>query len=117
MTDVYDRFDAATRSFRAWALLRDGKPVGRVVVKFGNAATAYVHLTGSQMATGRATGGGYDKESAAVRGAIAKLDPSIADEARGALIERLKVRNEGAGTGENWTTLVVDAGFQLAAVI
>ena len=46
MTDIYDKFDAATRAFEAYAILRDGKPVGRIVIKFGNAATAYVQVWG-----------------------------------------------------------------------
>ena len=70
MKDIYDKFDAATRDMTAQALLMDGKAVGRIVIKFGAAATAYVQIWGAPMATGRATGYGYDKASAAVMAAI-----------------------------------------------
>ena len=49
MTQIYDQFDSATRGISAVALIRDGRSVGRVVLKFGNAATAYVQLWGATM--------------------------------------------------------------------
>ena len=117
MANIYDRFDAATKSFTACAILRDGHPVGRVVIKFGAAATAFVHLTGSQMASGKASGGGYDKASASVRSAIAKLDRSIDDDMRAALIGTLQDANANEYEGSDWTTVFARAGFTIANVI
>ena len=73
MSEVYKQFDKATSQFTAQALLLNGEPVGRIIVKFGNAATAYVQLWGAPMASARATGYGYDKASAAIMSAIKRM--------------------------------------------
>lgn len=117
MTKVYDQFDRATANILAVAILLDGAAVGRVVIKFGASATAFVHLTGSEMSTARAGGGGYDKASAAVRGAIEKLDETIADTKRAALISGLKAAEKAEGGGADWTTVFARAGFTIANVI
>lgn len=118
MTNVYDQFDSAFANVSAWAILRDGKPVGRVALKHGGAVSAFIHLTGSQMANARAGGGEYDRATAAVRSAIAKLDRAIADPARATLIEAMQAgeAREGSG-GRDWTSIVTAAGFTLVAVL
>lgn len=118
MSKIYDQFDAAFSNVSAWAILRDGKHVGRVVVKFGASATAFVHFTGSEMAKGRAGGGGYHKETEAVREAIAKLQPLKADAKRGELITLAQREEIAEGpNGSTWSTILGRAGFELAAVI
>jgi hypothetical protein len=74
--NVYDKFDNATRGICAYALMRDGKHIGRVITKRSAVGmcpmTAFVHLYGLDMTQGRATGCGYDKQSAAVKNALTK---------------------------------------------
>lgn len=120
MTDTYDKFDRATRDFTACALLWQDVPVGRVVIKFGNAATAYVQIWGAPMATGRATGYGYDKASAAVMAAIARLDqapsyPADSPECHTYNMVRNAVATWNGGT--RWDDVLRAAGFTIANVI
>jgi hypothetical protein len=115
---IYEKFDRATGNMTACALLLDGKPVGRVVIKFGAAATAFVHIWGAEMVSARATGYGYDKASAAVLSALSRLavvsPPADEHNARAwnMAIEASKAR-DGAG----WATALEDAGFTLANVM
>lgn len=73
MTDVYDRFDKTTRDVQAAALLCEGKAVGRIVIRLGSSALAYVQIWGAPMRIGRATGFGYDKATAAIGNAVARM--------------------------------------------
>jgi hypothetical protein len=118
--DIYAAFDKATNSFSASALILNGKVAGRIVIKFGAAATAYVQVWGVEMASGRATGYGYDKASAAVEAAVAKLRLDKANErddegraALAALLSAFSTRDDGA----RYTSRLEAAGFTLANVI
>jgi hypothetical protein len=118
-TDICSKFDAAFRNVSAYALIFDGKAVGRVVVKYGNAATAYVQVWGVPMTTARATGYGYDKESAAVIDAIKRFSPSEAPaDAAGALAWMRARSTAAAWSGSaNWRNALEAAGFTVATVI
>ena len=121
MSNPYDRFDAAFGRITAYAVLLNGKPVGRVAVKIGTAVTAYVQAWGNEMAIGRAGGGGYDRTSAAVQDAARKLRNDGAnqdddDEAAEALVKMRNALTRGRD-GSHWTTQLEDAGFTLALVI
>ena len=120
MTDSsYSKFDTAFRNVSAYALIFGGEPVGRVVVKYGNAATAYVQVWGAPMATARATGYGYDKESHAVIDAIKRFDPSEAPaHAHGALAwMRARSTAEAWNGSTHWHDALEAAGFTVATVI
>ena len=72
---VYDQFDAATRDLSAFVVLRKGTSdvAAKVVIKRGNQRCyAYVHIFGTRMVRGVASGGGYDMASAAVEDAARK---------------------------------------------
>lgn len=117
MTKVYEQFDAATRSLSAYVIARAGQPVGKVVIKYGNAATAFVQFYGYEMAKGRATGYGYDKSSAAVRDAARKLPAIIAADSRPDSLDTLAHEFAAAivngGEGNGWTRNLESAGFQV----
>lgn len=120
MTDtIYSKFDAAFRNVSAYALIFNGKAVGRVVVKYGNAATAYVQIWGAPMATARATGYGYDKTSQAVMGAFKRLDPSEAptDSIDALAWMRARSTAEAWSGSTNWRNALEAAGFTVATVI
>lgn len=118
MTDIYTRFDAATSRITAVALIYAGKVAGRVVIKFGEAATAYVQIWGLEMQSGRATGGGYDKATAAVEAAVAKLKPIRVEadlavkNAKWALCSAF----DGAD-GRSWEQRLETCGFTIARAI
>jgi hypothetical protein len=116
MTDIYDRFDAATRSIDGYALLWHGRPAGRLVFKHGAACTAYLQLWGAAMVSARVTGGGFDRSTAALENAAAKLTEALADPdfeaARRALLEALPTKPEGEG----WANFLAGVGFVVAGV-
>jgi len=121
MTDIYTQFDKATVSLTAAALVLDGEAVGRVVVKYGAAATAYVQVWGAAMAKGRATGYGYDKTTAAIADAVRHLilaSVSAGDtQAHDAMTRVLSAFADGGAGGERWDTRLRAAGFTVCNVI
>lgn len=118
--DIYAKFDSATKSFTAAALIRNGKPVGRIVLKFGSACTAFVHIWGTEMASGRASGHGYDKASAAVVDACRNLNGRSLDTKDPEAIAAWKALLDAfcdRRSGERWTSTVERGGFVVASVI
>lgn len=69
---IWQALEAATHNIRAYALLRGGQYIGRVIVKHGERARVWVHVTGENCGVGygSAGGGGYDKISAAYADAV-----------------------------------------------
>lgn len=121
MTDIYTKFDTALRGISAYALLRGGKPVGRIVLKHANASTAYVHIWGSEMVSGRATGYGYDKAGAAVREALGKLARYPVEARPRARAEHdafsAAIQSLGTAEGLSWIYALEAHGFTVAIVI
>ncbi len=122
MNDIYSQFDTAFRGVSAYAILRDGKSVGRIIIKHGTAVTAYVHAWMEPMVKGQARGGGYDRASAAVQAAAAKLSPDT-DYPRdggtlsGTVLADIKDALTGGRDGSRWQHQLEDAGFVVALVI
>jgi len=62
---IYDKHEKAFKNVKAGALVKDGKQVGTLAFKHGaSRVTCYLHLFGSQMVSGIASGYGYDKTTA-----------------------------------------------------
>jgi hypothetical protein len=115
---IYDQFDRATANFNAVALIRDGVPVGRVLIKHGSAATAYVHIWGTEMTKGHAGGGGYDKSTAAVILAARKV--VMPDKRRVRECEAVAAMQEAFADGRDgmgWEQRFEKFGFTIARVI
>ena len=117
--DAYTRFDTATKNISARALVLDGHPVGRVVMKHGAALRAFVQLWGGSIVEGRATGGNYDRATAAIEAAAQKIagqeqtrDP-IWKDAR----ERFCATIAGMKDGERWESALERAGWIVVNVI
>lgn len=119
MDDTYSKFDAATRNMTAQALLLDGKAVGRIVIKHGAAATAYVQIWGAPMATARATGYGYDKATQAVMSAIGRFDPSEAPQDSPCALAWMRIRSMAKAWdgGTRYASALEAAGFTVCNVI
>lgn len=121
MTKIYEQFDKATSNLTAVALIYNGRPAGRIVLKFSAATTAYVQIWGVEMTSGRATGGGYDKGTAAVAAAVAKTAkaamcsdiPASAANAFAAL----RAAFDGPDDGRRWEPRLEGAGFTIARVV
>ena len=116
---VHTQFDSAFRGVSAYAILRDSRPVGRVVIKYNTAVSAYVQAWTQPMAKGQSWGGGYDRTSAAVQAAAAKLasDGVLACPDGLAVMEAMKAALLNGRDGMTWTRQLEDAGFVVARVI
>lgn len=77
MTDVYKQLEKDTQRVAAYAVSQGDKQIGRVVIAYpkvgGGPLHAYVHIWGTDMVRGTATGTGYDKVTAAVEKAVFKM--------------------------------------------
>lgn len=72
---IYDQKDASFSNVSAYVVMLGTQRIATVAFKFGGAVTAYVHIVGLEMTKGRAGGGGYDRQSAAVKAAIKATKP------------------------------------------
>ena len=119
MSDVYKQFDTATANITATALIYAGKPAGRIVLKHGAAVTAYVQIWGVEMVKGRATGGGYDRATAAIESAVSQLKnrkPSEGDNCAQTALWAMLRAFDGADDGSRWTKRLETCGFTVATV-
>ena len=77
MADIYDQHQSTFGKVAAHVVLKDGKRVGTVAIKYPSGQSlrlwAYVHFLGAPMVRGYAGGGGYDKTSAAFASAASKV--------------------------------------------
>jgi hypothetical protein len=81
MKSVYEKHRAAFGTVEAHAILRDGRHVANIAIKFPKAGSmrvhAFVHWIGLEPVHGFAGGGGYDKRGAAISAAAGKLPHSM----------------------------------------
>lgn len=117
MSDIYAQHDAAFKAVSAYLVLRDGKPVAKVAFKFGTAVTAYVHWFGIEMAKGRAVGGGYDRQSAAVADAARKIPDDITGRAGDGDIRAAFTDNASKDDGKTWVRSLEDTGFSVVQAV
>jgi len=79
MTDIYDLHSKAFENVSAYVILKDGERVATVAFRYPRDGAgrlwAYVHWFGTEMARGYASGGGYDKHSAACAAAVRAIKP------------------------------------------
>lgn len=111
MSDIYDQHRAAFRSVSAYVILKDGELVARIAFKFprdgAGRLTAYVHWLGEEMVRGFASGGGYDKRTAACASAVAKMHSDD-----NAFLEAL-----ARDTGPTWEDQLRKAGFTVLSAV
>ena len=78
MPDICTQYEAAFRFVSAYVVLHKGKKVATVAFKYPRNGTGrlycYLHVLGVPMVSGRASGGGYDKKSAAFHSAAQQLN-------------------------------------------
>lgn len=127
MSSIYDTHSAAFANVSAYIVAKDGKRVATIAMKFPHAGAsrlfAYVQWMGVEMVRGYASGGGYDKRSAACSAAADRLPAALdadsyADgtphhtESERALY--LAFRNAiRQDNGYGWDRLLQDAGFEV----
>lgn len=116
MSDIYDQHKAAFSNVSAYIIARDGERVATIAFKYPRDGAgrlyAYVHWLGSEMVRGYASGGGYDKHSAACSSAAHKLEKVFADFGEGSprQLFRLALLRDG---GEYWHTMLRNADFEV----
>lgn len=120
MTKIYEQFDAATRNICAYAILKDGEPIGRVVLKYPKDGAgrlyAYVQVYGAPMVRGWAGGYGYDKATAAVSGASTYLRPDVEDEIRQGIANCVADFKRLKDSGYRWDNQLEGMGYRVVSV-
>ena len=114
MSNAHDAFDKAIGDLRAYAIAWEGEIIGRIIFRFGNAATCYAQVWGNEMTTGRATGYGYDKASTAFCKAAERM--LAADAESGEHVNRWKAC-AAAREGQQWDARLRSAGYVVQHVM
>lgn len=119
----YDQHRAAFSNVSAYVIMFDGERVATVALKFprdgASRLYAYVHVFGSEMVRGFASGGGYDKRSAAVMDAVRKLKPwSSANgmDTSDAVIALMQKALSHDG-GHDWARYLTDVKFEVLQAV
>ena len=117
MTDIYTQHAAAFARVSAFVILKDDKRVATIAFKFpANGAGrlyAYVHWIGLEMVRGYASGGGYDKRTAACAHA-ANLLPVLELANIGYSAFRVALAHDG---GNLWETELRISGFTVLQAV
>ena len=115
---IYDQHRAAFNQVSAYVVMRGAYRVATVAIKYPRDGAgrlySYVHWLGVPMVRGFASGGGYDKRSAACASAARKLPESLpegydaAADAYAAFLATMR-----ADGGLDWNTALTGAGFNV----
>jgi hypothetical protein len=121
MTNIYDQHKAAFSNVSAFVVLKDGDRVATVAIKFPKDGAgrlyAYVHWLGMPMVRGFASGGGYDKRTAACSAAAYQINlnelpaPPVGQDCRAFTAALRK------DSGYDWTRQLEDAGFTVVQAV
>ena len=119
---IYDAHRKAFASVNAYAVLLAGERVANIAIKYprdgAGRLTAFVHWYGVEMSRGYASGGGYDKASAAVASAARTMPdvlPVNFNEHQGAYSVFLSVCRRDAS--DRFYDALRKSGFEVIAVI
>ena len=122
MPQIYDQHRAAFASVEAYVILKEGERVATVAFKFPKDGAgrlyAYVHWIGLEMVRGFATGGGYDKRTAACASAVKGIKATgeyvidYTPELRSTFTEAL-----AADRGHTWESALRNAGFTVLQAV
>lgn len=114
MSGIYEQHRAAFNRVEAYVILDAGHLVARVAFKFpadgAGRLYAYVHWIGAEMVRGSASGGGYDKRTAACASAVGK---------RTACTARCNdfLAAMARDAGQHWDGALRGAGFTVAQAV
>lgn len=118
MPDIYEQHRAAFANVSAYVVTKGDDLIATVAFKFarsGLRTTVYFHVIGAQMVRAYASGGGYDKCSAAVHSAIARV---IAHDGDVRTIQRLgAIRDAVTDDGQHWDNALRQAGFTVLQAV
>lgn len=125
MTNIYNQHRAAFANVSALVVMRGKERIATLAFKYPRDGASrlwcYVHFFGMPMVRGYASGYGYDKRTAAVESAIAKIDPEYFSESQWA-----KYRKEcsrfcdainKANNGIDWADSFRNAGYEALSAV
>lgn len=79
MKTVFEQFQSATRDMGVHVIQQRDSIVGKIITKWTpSTCRVFIQLDGLPMVSGKASGGGYDKQAAAMRDALDKLKQCLA---------------------------------------
>ena len=120
MSKIYEQHDKAFIKVKAYIIVHEGKRVATIAFKRpadgAGRLYAYVHWIGTEMLRGSASGGGYDKASAACASAVracGKAPGTVTapyDYAQAARAFCAALAKDG---GYTWDRALRDAGFDV----
>lgn len=119
MADIYEQHRAAFANVSAFVILDGAERVATVAIKFPKDGAgrlyAYVHWLGIEMARGWASGGGYDKRTAAVSAASRGIKIPAAWPHHPRMRAFLAALAPDGGT--EWHNALRDAGFTVLQAV
>lgn len=120
MSNIYDQHRAAFSNVSAYVILNAaGDRVATIAFKYprGGAGRlyAYVHIFGCEMVRGSASGGGYDKHSAACADAVRKMKAGDRTKCVDGLAHFYAALR--ADDGRHWDSRLRDAGFTVLQAV
>lgn len=120
MPSIYELHDKAFTRVSAFVIARNGEKVATVALKFpadgAGRLYAYVHWLGLEMVRGHADGYGYDKRSAAVEVAMARImalpdyEAQVRETASKTYLSAFTGARKSMDSGD-WTRALESAGF------
>lgn len=122
-TNIYDQHRKAFHSVSAYVVMRGNERVANIAFRYPNDGAGrlwvYVHYHGTPMVRGYASGGGYDKHSAACASAAEKIDTSNAPTDqygdKSAILRFIEVLKDD--NGYHWDTRLHGAGFDVLQAV
>lgn len=121
MSDIYEIHSKAFRGVTAYCVTdREGKHIARVAFTFsrsGLRTTCYFHIFGYEMTRVYASGGGYDKASAAAQSAVKRTKPAKYLPGQGIDYKMETIRDAIKDRGTSWDQDLRDAGFNVLQAV
>jgi hypothetical protein len=112
---IYAAFDSAFSTVSAYLITHEGQQVGRVAFKHGASVRCFAQVWGSDMAQGKAGGGGYDKATAAAEQAFARMGQGETRPDVQHHVDAIKQAMTGPD-GHRWISRIEAAGYSVQHV-
>lgn len=124
MTTVYQKHDKAFSQVNAYAILKDGKHIANINLKYpkdgAGRLQCFIHIHGSEMQNSWVSGCWYDKRSSAISKTAQQYIKYTLDEAvilEADEMEFLRILATGEAHNGNWDHLLYKNGFTKINVI
>lgn len=121
---VYQKFESAFSNVAAYAILKDGKHVANITLKYPKDGMGrlqcFMHILGTEMQNAFVSGCGYDKQSAAIHKTAKQYKECIADNTeykiKPSALELLELLSSYEASN-GWDNMLYKSGFDKINVI